>query len=977
MSTENIVDGYINIYSGASSYNDDVRAGGIINQSGGVLSGAHIAAQGTLNITSGQTINPVIDSGAKVTASSGAVVIAENATVNSVTLLNGATETVKAGGIVTDTIVSAGAIQNILSGGSALDNAVSQSGTVNVQGGGLVSGGVVSGYWAVVNVSAAGVASGVTLTGAPGGLLFPNNMGTMNILSGGTAVNNIVDEYGLEYVSAGGTTISALVQNGGLQTVYSGGMTSGLTLANGGSAVIMAGGAGSNVVVSGGGTNGGGNLTVQSGGIVTNINVAAGGSATFNAGATLSVTNSTDFANVTLMQGARASLAGVGTVASNLHITTSNSVATTSGSIINNATVSGKAATLNVNNGGTTSGTSLTGGDSNAAGVENVYAGGIAHNTQVGRYGIQVVQGGTAISSYVSALGELDVNTGVASGALIDASGSANILAGGSGVGWSINSGGVTNVKSGGVIINSLANTGGKVSILTGGSAVAMPLTNGAHVLSNVTLSGGNAYVSSGGVATNINIATSAGKPFGNVIVSAGGSAVASGTVLSRVTVQSGGVLVVDGSITDNTLTTVMNASLQSGSYILFPELNKGNSSYTTTVVGNVLTVYSGGKAVANVTLGDSLYNGQGSEFIVQPSATGLMVQVCFLAGTMIETPNGAVAIENLSAGEMVYVWEGGKKVVAPIKWIGSKTQRVNRDERLEDAGYPVRIRKGAIGLNVPSEDLLITPEHCLFIDGCFVPVRMLVNGHSVFYDQSYDEYEYFHLETEKHSVLIANGTLTESYLDTGNRMTFESKALAELGNVIRIGSSQTRKNWERDAAAPLNTSREFVEPIYNKVLERACIREGVKPVLTEDAELVLETLQGRLIKPTRRINGRYVFMIPSTVDTVFLRSRTFRPSDTIGPFCDDRRSLGVLVGQVCLFDANSSVMLSEHREAAMLEGWYPIEHPDMRWTSGRAKLTLGDRVADSIGLLSVDVLSAGPYLAAEEEVSLQERRTR
>ncbi|WP_035367102.1 Hint domain-containing protein, partial [Acetobacter pasteurianus] len=71
---------------------------------------------------------------------------------------------------------------------------------------------------------------------------------------------------------------------------------------------------------------------------------------------------------------------------------------------------------------------------------------------------------------------------------------------------------------------------------------------------------------------------------------------------------------------------------------------------------------------------------------------------------------------------------------------------------------------------------MLITAEHCLFFEGKFVPVRMLVNGVSIFYDKSITSYDYYHVETDQHSVITADGMLTESYLDTGNRRAFRQE---------------------------------------------------------------------------------------------------------------------------------------------------------------------------------------------------------
>lgn len=74
-----------------------------------------------------------------------------------------------------------------------------------------------------------------------------------------------------------------------------------------------------------------------------------------------------------------------------------------------------------------------------------------------------------------------------------------------------------------------------------------------------------------------------------------------------------------------------------------------------------------------------------------------------------------------------------------------------------------MRILKDTFKPGVPKKDLLITPEHCLFIDGHFIPARMLINGRSIYYDYSMTTYEYYHIETEDHSIIWADGMMTKA----------------------------------------------------------------------------------------------------------------------------------------------------------------------------------------------------------------------
>ncbi|HEX7389000.1 MAG TPA: Hint domain-containing protein, partial [Acidiphilium sp.] len=383
-------------------------------------------------------------------------------------------------------------------------------------------------------------------------------------------------------------------------------------------------------------------------------------------------------------------------------------------------------------------------------------------------------------------------------------------------------------------------------------------------------------------------------------------------------------------------------------------------SSDTLTFTQNGTTV------TASVTLESGITNPQ---FHAYYDATlneygvvlGTAYQTCFLDGTMLRTETGEKPVEEIHIGDKLVARVDGQDVLRPVVWVGKKHMRVDRSRAPDLAGYPVRIIRGAIARGVPNKDLLVTPEHCLFFDGKFIPSRMLVNGRSIFYDRTIVDYDFYHVETERHSVICADGMLTETYLDTGNRRGFY-----QYGTIVRFGGAQ--KTWENDAAVPLATDRETVEPLYRRIEARAA-EAGIASTaprirLTDDPDLHLIADTGQVIRKARDTDGYAMFVIPSNVSEVRIVSRTARPSDAVGPFVDDRRDLGVCVGEIVLFDPDATRVIDTHRAEAGLKGWYAREEDaEGRWTRGDAILPLGERHPGGIGLLGLKILAAGPYL--------------
>jgi hypothetical protein len=271
---------------------------------------------------------------------------------------------------------------------------------------------------------------------------------------------------------------------------------------------------------------------------------------------------------------------------------------------------------------------------------------------------------------------------------------------------------------------------------------------------------------------------------------------------------------------------------------------------------------------------------------------------------------------------------------------------------------------------------LLLTQEHCLFINGSLpgeglpagglIPARMLVNGRSIILDRSITSYSYYHIELEQHGILLAEGLAAESYLDTGNRGNFSNAETAALRPDFAVQAGA--KSWA-DAAAPLTTDAATVRPVW-QWLETRARQLGWQlstpaPALTHDPDLHIFA-GGKIIRPAQCDGGKYVFEVPAGPAALHLISRSARPADTIGPFIDDRRALGVLVGDIAISKGRKRRQLTAHLTTPGLPGWHGLGEAGVRWTNGDALLPVPAALRRGRPCrLEITVAAGGPYVDA------------
>ncbi|NOD93723.1 calcium-binding protein [Ruegeria sp. HKCCD4884] len=142
----------------------------------------------------------------------------------------------------------------------------------------------------------------------------------------------------------------------------------------------------------------------------------------------------------------------------------------------------------------------------------------------------------------------------------------------------------------------------------------------------------------------------------------------------------------------------------------------------------------------------------------------------CFTRSTWIATTTGPKQIEQITLSDLVLTRDNGPQ---PLRWIGRR--RVEEAElRTNSKLYPVRILAGSLGNGFPQRDLLVSRQHRMLVcstiasrmfgvSEVLVPAIKLTSLPGIYVDTSVREVEYFHLLFDRHEIVFAEGTPSES----------------------------------------------------------------------------------------------------------------------------------------------------------------------------------------------------------------------
>jgi hypothetical protein len=166
-----------------------------------------------------------------------------------------------------------------------------------------------------------------------------------------------------------------------------------------------------------------------------------------------------------------------------------------------------------------------------------------------------------------------------------------------------------------------------------------------------------------------------------------------------------------------------------------------------------------------------------------------------FAAAARIATLRGPIPVELVHPGDQVCTVLGGD--TARVTWVGHRRVDCARHPDPRKV-WPVVVSAHAFGRGMPADDLMLSPDHAVFVDRALIPIRLLVNGRSVRQVLA-ESICYHHIELAQHDVLLANGMPAESYLDTGDRTRFGNG-----GGVIALHPDFSTRAGEISGCAPV-----------------------------------------------------------------------------------------------------------------------------------------------------------------------------
>jgi hypothetical protein len=196
-----------------------------------------------------------------------------------------------------------------------------------------------------------------------------------------------------------------------------------------------------------------------------------------------------------------------------------------------------------------------------------------------------------------------------------------------------------------------------------------------------------------------------------------------------------------------------------------------------------------GGGAWQDVAFGTAGAGKQGVVFLTlnevippEPASPNNISPICYAKGTLIGTSRGMVPIEHLLMSDKIRTYDRiEENTFKPVHGVPVKTLTRVEDTRfknrfgdikfigkftvdiMNEKTAPIRITAGSLGENQPEIDLLVSPNHSMLVGNRLIFAKFLVNGSTIYQDMSFKKIEYYHVLSDDHYIINANGALSET----------------------------------------------------------------------------------------------------------------------------------------------------------------------------------------------------------------------
>ena len=219
-----------------------------------------------------------------------------------------------------------------------------------------------------------------------------------------------------------------------------------------------------------------------------------------------------------------------------------------------------------------------------------------------------------------------------------------------------------------------------------------------------------------------------------------------------------------DYTLPGESVTTTLDAEAIYNAIVTYGD---GSTANTTIILiqaenGDTFISLPDGTAVQNVQITSVQSD---NYFGVSAPHTSSARVVCFADQTLIKTAKGPVAARDLRRGDLVETLDHGAQ---PIRWINT------RKVAARGATAPIRFRKGALGPDIPTRDLLVSPQHRILVRSrivermlgvpeTLVPAKKLLALPGVSVVRDMQQVVYVHILCDRHEIVFAEGAPAET----------------------------------------------------------------------------------------------------------------------------------------------------------------------------------------------------------------------